>query len=138
MAAKLNRQNLIQSAISSFILKQVIYHLQSLFQTSTSLTLTYGGLLFARNGHQMLISALEKGHSAYAQSKGANRKLLCISKRLYRSHKKILKVLYSAEQNQILKVEQNHNATASNTNVSIFWKSAQFFFSLLFPSPFIF
>lgn len=99
MAAKLNRQNLIQSAISSFILKQEFYHLQSLFQTFTSLNLTYGGLLIARNGHQTLISALEKGRSAYAQSKGAKRKLLCIRKRFYRSCKNTLKILHSAEQN---------------------------------------
>lgn len=36
-----------------------------------------------------------------AQSKGARRKLLCIRKRLYRSCKN-LKILHSAEQNQIL------------------------------------
>lgn len=100
VAAKMN--NLIWSAIASFILKQELYCLQ----TPTSVTLTYGGLLIARNGHQMLISALEKGHSTYAQSKGAKRKLLCIRKRLYRSCKKTLKILHSAEQNQILKVEQ--------------------------------
>lgn len=39
-----------------------------------------------------------------------------------------MKILHSAEQNQILKEEQNHNDTASNTNVFILWKSAQYFF----------
>lgn len=79
----------------------------------------------------MLISALEKGCSTYAKNRGAKRKLLCLRKRLHSSCKKSLKILHTAEQNQILKVEHNNNATASNINLSIFWKSAQYFFFII-------
>lgn len=42
-AAKLNREDLIQSTISSFTLNQEFGLLRNLFQASTSLTLTYQG-----------------------------------------------------------------------------------------------